>query len=75
MGVEWLSQGVYRGRGEQTEDTVNSSPYTHCLYLGSPFCLLADASCQLGIHLGRESKQELLKRGQRRGPCWKGAPR
>lgn len=39
-------------------------PPTHHLYLGSPFCLLADSSCQMGIHLCRQNKGELLRKGQ-----------
>lgn len=38
-------------------------PPAHHLYLCSPFCLLADSSRQLGIHLGRQSEGELLRRG------------
>lgn len=62
VGGEYLIGGVYREHGGQIEGIASSS-LTLQIYLHSPLCLLADSSCQLGIHLGRENKRGILEQG------------
>lgn len=71
MGVESLMQEGMEGM-EGKLRVPWAPPPTHHLYLCSPFCLLADSSRQLGIHLGRQSEGELLRRGQSGAHAGKG---
>lgn len=77
MGVQWLIPGVYRGHKEQPEGTTDSIPCPPPTI--STFVSLS--ACWLMLPVRWAStwadgvKKELLKMGQCRDPCWKGAPR
>lgn len=68
-GRAWAESLLLEGFTEDMEGrlrTLEAPLPTHCLYLCSSFGLLADSSCELGIHLGRQ-RGDIL-RGQFWGP-------
>ena len=67
VGRAWAESLVLKGFTEDTEGRLRmpwAPPPTACLYLCSSFWLLADSSRQLGIHLSRKNKSQVLRRRQ-----------
>lgn len=68
MGMGLLYKQFTEGM-KGTQRASGPPPPPHHLYLCPLFCLLVDSSRQLGVHLGRQSKGKLLRKGQFWGPC------
>lgn len=63
------SRGLQRAqRAARGHDGLHPLPSPYQLYLCSPLCLLADASCPLGVHLGRRNEKGTLEDGAVQGP-------